>query len=130
MSRKNGISILIVEDEIITAMLIKKRLADLRADICGIATSGEDAIMIAESRNPELVLMDIRLSGVIDGIQAAERIVSSVLSKIIFITGYADENVRNKAGKVNPLAFMTKPVNFDSLMRIITQEFCSEKKIS
>ncbi len=123
MTKADKIRLMIVEDEIITAMLIRKRMTGIGLDVCGIAASGEEAVLMADLHRPDLIMMDIRLSGIIDGIEAAWRIVQSMESKIVFVTGYINEDIQNEVKKINPLAFLTKPVNFDELIEIIKREF-------
>ena len=69
----NG-KILIVEDEAIIALIIEKLLLSLGHEVCGTTASGEEALTQAEALKPDLVLMDIRLSGEMDGIEAADQV--------------------------------------------------------
>ena len=67
-------NILIVEDQVIVAMTIETQLIELGYGISGITASGEEAIQMARDLQPDLILMDIDLSGRIDGITAAREI--------------------------------------------------------
>ena len=68
------IKVLIVEDEIITAMSLKKDLEGMGYKVCSFAPSGKKAIKIVENENPDVVLIDVNLKGGMDGIEAARDI--------------------------------------------------------
>lgn len=101
--------ILVVEDEIIIAMEIKATLKKLGYEVPGIATNGIDAIDLCRKTEPDLVLMDIRLKGDMDGIEAAEKIMGLYDTPIIFLTGNSDEEIVNRAIAINPAGFLIKP---------------------
>ncbi|MDD3041456.1 MAG: response regulator [Methanosarcinaceae archaeon] len=101
--------ILVVEDELIVAMGIKKMLKILGYTVTGIASSGEDAISKAESTFPDLVLMDVMLKGDIDGIKAAEAIRKIIDIPIIYLTAYSDSKVLERAKKTSPYGYIVKP---------------------
>jgi PAS domain S-box-containing protein len=104
-----GSSILIVEDERITALDIKYRLEDSGYVVSGIASSGQAAIKKAEETNPDLVLMDIMIEGDMDGTQAAFQIHTRFGIPVIFLTAYADENTLRKAKIAEPSGYILKP---------------------
>lgn len=101
--------ILIVEDEGIVVLHIKKALENLNYDICGIASSGDDAITKAMKNRPDLVLMDIMLKGLIDGIDAAEKIRAIFGIPVIFLTAHADEMTLQRAKVTEPYGYILKP---------------------
>ena len=107
--------ILIVEDEIVQAMFLGKVLELWDYEICETATSGEDAIKEAEIQSPDLVIMDINIHGEISGIEAAGRIRSQFGIPVIFITGYSDEETRQKAYDAHPAGYFVKPLDYDKL---------------
>ena len=67
-------TILIVEDEAIVAEALSQKLGRLGYEVCGIIALGEEPVVLARDRRPDLVLMDISLVGPMDGVDAAERI--------------------------------------------------------
>lgn len=101
--------ILIVEDEIFVAEEIQSRLKDLGYAVSGIASSGEEAITKAAKMRPDLVLMDIRLSGEMDGVEAAEQIRDCLNIPVIYLTAYADENTWQRAKTTKPYRYVLKP---------------------
>ncbi|MBN1551184.1 response regulator [bacterium] len=114
------IKILVVEDEALTARYLKIELEELGYDVLTPIAKGEDAIPVAIQENPDLILMDIRLAGGLDGIEAAERIITKKKIPIAFMTGYATEEIKERALKIYPLAYLEKPVDIDSINQILT----------
>jgi DNA-binding NtrC family response regulator len=117
------LKILIVEDEIIIASLLKKILEIEGFSIVDIVSSGEKAIKITREQEIDLILMDIHITGIIDGIETSRLISENGDAKIIFITGYPDMETREKAGKINPLGFFIKPLNIEELVIFIKKKF-------
>src|SRR5665647_2731471 len=101
--------ILIVEDDEIIASIISQMLEKKGYSIVGITTSGEDAIMKSASLEPDLVLMDIRLSGLMDGVTAAGFIFQLFFRPIVFLTAMYDDEQLDKASIAQPLGFILKP---------------------
>ncbi len=101
--------ILIVEDEGIAALDLKKMLTALGYSAQDIVSTGEDAIREAGERHPDLVLMDIMLQGEIDGVTAAERIRALFDIPVIYITAYTDEATLQRAKITEPYAYLVKP---------------------
>lgn len=83
--------ILIVEDERIIALNIRESLESLGYAVPAIVTSGEESIKKSIQLHPDLVLMDIRLKGDMDGIEAAEKIWKNLSIPIVFVTGLSDK---------------------------------------
>lgn len=109
------IKILIVEDESIVGMALKDMLKHLGYSVLDIIHTGEEAIQKAIDLQPDLILMDIKLKGNIDGIEAASKIRSQFDVPIIFITAYADEETVKRAKFTQPFAYIIKPFNELSL---------------
>jgi two-component system, response regulator PdtaR len=101
--------ILIVEDEYIVAMGIKRMLKELGYTITGIASTGEDAIAKAESTFPDVVLMDIMLKGTIDGVEAAKEIKEKFEIPIVYLTAYSDNKILERVKPTEPLGYIIKP---------------------
>ncbi len=107
--------ILVVEDESITARNIQNQLKGLGYRVPGVASSGEEAIQKAEEMRPDLVLMDIKLKGNMDGIQAAEQIQTSFDIPVIYLTAYADEAILQRAKVTEPYSYILKPFDVREL---------------
>lgn len=106
-----GSEILIVEDETIVGLDIEKKLKSLGYEVLGQASSGEEAIQKAGELKPNLVLMDIKLKGELDGIDAAHKIKSRFDIPVIFITAYADEQTIKRVTASNSYGYILKPIN-------------------
>lgn len=101
--------ILVVEDEGIVAMDLQTTLEDLEYIVTAVVDSGEIAIEKAKETQPDLVLMDIRLAGKIDGIQAAAIICSELEIPVIYLTAYADKETLKRAKLTLPFGYLIKP---------------------
>ncbi len=111
--------ILVVEDENIVALEIKKRLQKLGYIVPGVASTGEDAISKVEGILPDLVLMDIMLKGEIDGIHAAGEIRKRFNIPVIYLTAYSDEETLQRAKFTEPYGYILKPFEEDDLRTTI-----------
>ena len=100
--------LLIVEDEIILAKDLEGRLIDMGYRVVDIACTGPAAIAATEQFRPDLILMDIRLSGEVDGIDAAMEIRKSHHTPVIFLSAYADEQTSQRAQAVGLCKFLSK----------------------
>ena len=94
--------ILVVEDQRLIAADIENTLKKLGYVVVGNVSSGEDAISESDHLRPELVLMDVRLRGEMDGIQAAEIIRDRFNVPVVYLTAYADEETILRAKKTAP----------------------------
>ena len=107
--------ILVVEDEIIVAENIRSRLIDLGYTVPAVASSGEEAIQRAAETQPGLVLMDIKLKGDMDGVEAAEQIRASLDIPVVYLTAYADEDTLRRAKITEPSGYILKPFELREL---------------
>ncbi len=101
--------ILIVEDEAITALDLKRELLSLGHEVVGIADNAADAVKIAEELKPGLVLMDILLRGDMDGITAASAIRGDDDIPVVFLTAHSDEATLERALNAAPFGYILKP---------------------
>lgn len=101
--------ILIVEDEIIIAMDIQGNLIKLGYEAPTIVSSGQAAIEKTEKLQPDLILMDIKLNGEMDGIDAAKEIRERFNIPVAFLTAYADEMTLRRAKATDPIGILLKP---------------------
>jgi PAS domain S-box-containing protein len=118
-------TILIVEDETITALDIEQSLRASGYKVAGMACTGPEAIAMADQKTPDLVLMDIRLKGSMDGIEAATQIRSKLNIPIVFLTAYADRPTLQRAKSAEPFAYLLKP--FEEAVLCTTIEIALHK---
>lgn len=101
--------ILIVDDNVTLAMELEEYLPTIGYEVKGIAASGLKAINMARGLKPDLILMDIKMPGKLNGIQTAGIIKAELGINILFISGYADEKLLEQAKLVEPLGYIHKP---------------------
>jgi PAS domain S-box-containing protein len=101
--------ILVVEDERIIALDLQRLLIDLGYEVPALASSGEAGIRAVEETRPDLVLMDIRLRGAMDGVEAAEQIRTRYRIPVVYLTAYADETTLQRAKITEPFGYLLKP---------------------
>lgn len=125
--------ILVVEDEHIVAMGIKKMLKSLGYTVTGVASSGKDAISKAESTFPDVVLMDIMLKGDMDGVDAAKEIRERFNVPVVYLTAYSDNNILERAKKTEPFGYIIKPFDekdLHSSLEVALHRYRKEKEKS
>ncbi len=101
--------IMIVEDEQITASDIAETLQHLGYSVTAVVASGAEAIRKAEESAPDLVLMDIRIKGEIDGIETAQEMRQRFDIPVVYLTAHADEHTLARAKLAEPLGYLVKP---------------------
>ncbi len=124
--------ILIVEDESIIALDLKTSLQHAGYIIAGVASSGEESIALAQTQQPDLILMDIRLRGPMDGIEAAQKIREQQSCPVVFLTAHTDSQTLDRAKLTDPFGYLTKPFVDHSLMttiEIALARYASEQAI-
>lgn len=103
--------VMIVEDEAITAMATGAMLKRLGHVVAASVASGEAALEAFRRQNPDLILMDVRLDGEMDGIETARAIRKDSDVPVVFVTAYVDDHTRRRAAETSPFAFMAKPLD-------------------
>src|SRR5579883_426068 len=104
------VQILVVEDEGVIAADIKDCLEGLGYAVPAVAASGEEAIATATTLRPDIVLMDIRLKGDMDGVQAAAQIWQRLHIPVVYSTGYSDRVTLERAKATGPFGYVLKPI--------------------
>lgn len=111
--------VLIVEDEMIVASNARRMLEEIGHEVVAIATSGEDAVTMALKLSPDVILMDIMLSGDLDGIRATEKIVERADIPVVYLSAYTDEKTLARAKVTEPFGYITKPFQQEDLRAAI-----------
>jgi len=120
-----GARILVAEDESLIAEALRNTLEKMGLIVTGVVASGEDAIARAEETSPDLVLMDIRLRGNLDGIEAAGTIHDRFDIPVIYLTAHSDDATVNRAKRTGPFGYLLKPFSGRELR--VTVEMALQK---
>jgi CheY-like chemotaxis protein len=113
--------ILIVEDEGITAQALKEALSDMGCEVLGIVTTGWEAVEKARDLKPDLVLMDIKLKGGMDGVSATQRIQTQLNIPVVYLTAYSDNDTLKRVLHSGAYGYVVKPFDQDELQSVISQ---------
>lgn len=112
--------ILIVDDEGVILMLLKRLLKNLGHEVLGEANNGVEAIEKALDLDPDLILMDISMPGKIDGIEAAKQIRENSMIPLVFVTAYSENMYQNRLSVFNKqYGYLVKPFNVEQLEEAI-----------
>lgn len=111
--------VMIVEDEAMTALWLSACLKKMDCEVLPPVATGEDALQVAEEKNPDVIFMDINLAGDMDGITAAEKINMHHHIPVVFTTGYSAGEIMVRAKKLKPFAYIIKPLNAGMLRSVM-----------
>ena len=111
----------IVEDEEDVVEILQKLITGIGHIVVSSSSTGKDAIYYAGEMHPDLILMDIELSGETDGIETAKQLKSLHNIPVVFVTGYSDNKTIERAKQANPMGYLIKPI--DMLELKVTIEF-------
>ena len=131
--KMNKMKILIIEDEAIVALDIKRILTNLGQEVINTVFSFDEALQSIKENRPELIFSDINLGKGKDGIELIETIQKDDFIPVIYLTAYSDEETIERAIKTNPLGYILKPFKKEDikstlllgLYRLKSQEFVS-----
>jgi len=115
----SGLRALIVEDEVLIAEELRERLSRLGFSVIGAVDSADEGIAIATREAPDLVLMDIRLRGEKDGVQAAQEIREQVDVSIVYVSAHSDLLTVERAKRTDHDGFILKPFHRRELQSVI-----------
>jgi two-component system cell cycle sensor histidine kinase/response regulator CckA len=111
--------LLVVDDELLIASLVRKRLEAMGYSVIDTVPSGEEAIVRARETQPDLVLMDIGLKGKMDGVEAVEKIRAMMDIPVIYLTAYTDPETLSRAKVTEPFGYIIKPFQDHTLKSTI-----------
>jgi DNA-binding NarL/FixJ family response regulator len=114
-------TLLIVDDEALIVMGLSAQIEDMGLNVCATAATADEAIAEAQAHRPAVVLMDMRLRGEKDGVDAALAIHATVGSKVIFLTGSREEKTIHRINTDHPFALLFKPVSDQELQKTIME---------
>jgi len=102
--------ILLVEDEQIAAMDIREMIEESDYQVVDVVGTADEALTQLENQEVDLVIMDIRLPGDKDGVDAVEVINEELELPVVYLTAHSDEKTLQRAKQTNPAGFLVKPV--------------------
>lgn len=111
--------ILLVEDDFLVGMEVETGLREAGFEVAGIAATAEEAVALAAERRPALVVMDIRLAGRRDGVDAALEIFRTLGIRSLFASAHGDAQVRARAQPARPLGWVAKPYRVQTLVKAV-----------
>jgi two-component system, response regulator PdtaR len=118
--------VLIVEDQWLVAAEFESTLSDGGFEVVGIAASADEAVALCRTHRPDFALMDIRLIGRRDGVDAAADILSAFGIRSLFVTAHDDPQTRARAAGLQPLDWLVKPVPSRRLLEAVQRAISNE----
>lgn len=115
--------ILIVEDELIIALSMRKIIENLGFEVIDEVSEAHDAISTAHREKPDLIFMDIKIEGEMDGIDTTREIQKFSDVPIIFLTGNSDSKTQKKVQSVKSAGFLVKPITQPELKKTLEEIF-------
>jgi len=116
-----AIRVLVVEDETIIAMDLQGILKQFGYEVCRIVSSGEESIQTAKECHPDIVLMDIKLRGAMNGITAANHIRTDLDIPVVYLTAYSDPYTMSNVKASKPEGFIYKPFEECQLKKVLKE---------
>jgi DNA-binding NarL/FixJ family response regulator len=113
--------ILIVEDDFLIAMQAESALLDAGFCVIGIAAAADEALALARQRRPVIAIVDIRVAGPRDGVDAAGDLFRELGVRSVFATAHDDQHTRARAAPFAPLGWLTKPYTMASLINLVRE---------
>ncbi len=116
--------ILIVEDEVLVAMMLARKLEGQGFEVCDVVGTGEEAIAANEKHAPGAILMDVSLGSEMDGIEAGIMIRDESSVPIVFFTGYyQDKKLLRRAEAAQPLGVLDKLGPVSDILTVLNKAF-------
>ena len=115
------VRVFVVEDDALSAIVLNDLLGLWGYAVCGMADTASAAIAEVERLRPDLLLMDIRLAGNVDGVEAAQEIRRRLGIRAIFITAHTDRATLARIHQAEPLGFLPKPYMPEQLRQLLAE---------
>jgi len=111
--------VLVVEDEILVGVMLARKLESFGYTVGEVIINGEEAVEVAGRERPDVILMDIALSGNLNGLEAARKIRDFYGIPIVIFTGYDTEKLSREVKDIEPVAVVSKLDNIEEVLRAI-----------
>jgi two-component system, cell cycle sensor histidine kinase and response regulator CckA len=119
IAMSNSARVLIAEDERLVARSLERQLSQQGYIVVGLVSTGPEVIQQALEHRPDMILMDIRLRGQMDGIEAAASVRKQLNVRIVYMSAYIDEVTLARAAATQPDAFLNKPFSSSSFLEML-----------
>ena len=131
LEKMSYITILLVEDDPSFALEVEMLIEELGCKLCASVANSRQAVLEAQTKQPDIALVDIRLKGETDGIELAHKLYSMGIP-VIFMTAYGDSKIYEKAKSAHPYAFLVKPFDLLTLKSVLQslKENVKEKNLN
>jgi CheY-like chemotaxis protein len=117
------IRVLVVEDDALIAMDLSVSVSQLGGDVVDVAATARDAMRLVRDLQPDVVLMDVRLRGEPDGVEAAQLINARGATPIVFVTGNSDQETLRRMAQLGNAQIILKPVLINELRDAIIRAY-------
>ena len=114
-----GARVLIVEHDLLRQLSLETLVRLAGHTVCGVLATGEAALVFGPGRRPDVVLMDVRLRGALDGVETAERMRRVCRCGLIFLTAEAEEATMGRMRALEPDAILSKPASADAIVAAV-----------
>jgi len=118
---KKNTKCLVVEDEALLALSLEMELKMAGLNVIGIAATGEQALQNLKVKKPDIILMDLRLSGKMNGVEVIRMITRMYHIPVIIITGYPDTKLMDAAKRLDHVRYLLKPVRTETLLKLMAE---------
>jgi response regulator NasT len=125
----NETTVLVAEDETLIRLDLRLQLEDAGYRVCGEARTGTEAVELARTLQPDLVMLDVKMPE-LDGIEAARRILSERSIPIVMLTAYASEELVQRASDAGAFSYLVKPFQSNELMPAIETAIARHQELS
>ncbi|HYW35810.1 MAG TPA: response regulator [Balneolaceae bacterium] len=122
-------SVLIVEDNGLLSIVEKQLIQKMGHRVIATVEDGAKALKIVEEKEPDILVVDVKLDGPMDGIQTVKEIRKKSDVPVIYLSGYSDPEVRSRAKEVGFSGYLTKPVRMDDLKVAFEKAFQAENVV-
>jgi DNA-binding NarL/FixJ family response regulator len=122
-------SVLIVEDDTLTALTLYDVIEFWGYKVCPVAGTPETALQNVREYQPDVVMLDMHLPGDMDSLELARKVQACSGAAIVFMTGDSENALKKRALRLNPLAYMLKPLQLNELRGILQEAYPSSIEI-
>lgn len=108
--------VFIIEDEAVVSEFLRAKIESIGYDVVGEAKKGEEAIAYCEENPVDVLLVDIKLEGEMDGIETAKEITKDNDCVVIYLTAYSGSELVDRAKETQPAGYLIKPIDQEELV--------------